>query len=89
MKVFRLAAIDGDDPSWKYSVEKTHVWACALTGADARDLVAARTGFFRLAEPGAISPWKNESVTSCVEESTMTYPGPGEVIREDGSKVSD
>jgi hypothetical protein len=89
MKVFRLAPIDGDDASWKYSVEKAHVWACASNAADARDLVAAKTGFSKLAEPGAVSPWKNERVTSCVEEPTMTYPGPGVVIREDGSRVSD
>ena len=89
MKVFRLSPIDGNDPSWKYSVEKAHVWACALTPADARDLVAARTGFFKLAEPGAVSPWKNERATSCVEEPSMTYPDPGEVIREDGSRVAD
>ncbi len=59
------------------------------TPADARDLVAARTGFFKLAEPGAVSPWKDERVTSCVEEPTMSYPSPGEVIREDGSRVAD
>jgi hypothetical protein len=89
MKVYRLSPIDGDDPSWKYSVEKAHVWATAQNPADARDLVAARTGFYKLAEPGAVSPWKNERVTSCVEEPTMTYPSPGEVIREDGSPVVD
>lgn len=89
MKVFRLSPIEVADPSWKYSVEKSHVWACALTPADARDLVAARTGFFKLEEPGAVSPWMNERVTSCVEEPTMSYPSPGDVIREDGSKVAD
>jgi hypothetical protein len=89
MTVYRLAPIDGDHSSWKYSVEKAHVWACAQTPADARDLVAAKTGFFRLAEPGAVSPWKDERVTSCVEEPTMTYPSPGDVIREDGSRVAD
>lgn len=89
MKVFRLSPIDVDHSSWKYSVEQSQVWACALTPADARDLVAARTGFFKLAEPGAVSPWKDERVTSCVEEPTMSYPSPGQVIREDGSKVVD
>ncbi len=89
MKVFRLEPIDGDDPSWKYSVEQSHVWTCALTPADARELVAARTGFFKLEEPGAVSPWMNERVTACVAEPTMTFPSPGEVIREDGSPVVD
>ena len=89
MKVYRLAPLLPDDPSWKYSVEKAHVWACALTPADARDLVAVKTGFARLAEPDAVSPWKDERVTSCVEEPTMSYPSPGHVIREDGSAVSD
>lgn len=87
MKVYRLTPKDADDFSWKYSVEKSHVWAGALSPADARDLVAAKTGFFKLAEPGAVSPWKDERITNCVEEPTMNYPGPGEVIREDGSRV--
>jgi len=88
MKVYRLSPLNADDPSWKYSVEKSHVWACALTPSAARELVAARTGFFKLAEPGAVSPWRNEQVTNCVEEPTMSYPDAGEVIREDGSRVS-
>jgi hypothetical protein len=87
MTVFRLSPLDADDPSWKYSVEKSHVWAGALTPAAARDLVAAKTGFFKLMEQGAVSPWKDERVTSCVEEPTMNYPDAGEVIREDGSRV--
>lgn len=88
MKVFRLSPLVADDPSWKYSVEKSHVWACALTPADARELVASRTGFFKLAEPGAVSPWRDARVVSCVEEPTMNYPDAGEVIREDGSRVA-
>jgi hypothetical protein len=87
MNVYRLSPEVSDDASWKYSVEKGRVWACALTPGDARDLVAAKTGFFKLAEPGAVSPWKNERVTSCVAEPTMSYPDPGQVVREDGSRV--
>lgn len=89
MKVYRLSPVVADDPSWKFSVEKSPLWACALTPADARQLVAAKTGFFRLAEPDAVSPWRDERVTACAEEPTMNYPGPGEVIREDGSRVAD
>lgn len=89
MPIFRLASLAADDPSWKYSVERTHVWAHALTADDARDLVAAKTGFFRLAEPGAVSPWKDPRITSIAEDPTMSFPGPGEVIREDGSRVAD
>ena len=33
-------------------------------------------------------PWQDEKVTSCVLDPTMNYPDPGEVIREDGSKVA-
>jgi hypothetical protein len=87
MTVYRLSPIAPDDPSWKYSVEKAHVWAGAATPEDARELVAVKTGFLKLAGQGAISPWKNEGVTSCNEEPTMNYPDPGEVIREDGSRV--
>lgn len=89
MKVYRLAPIATDDSSWKYSVEKEHVWAGAATPAEARALVVAKSGFSKLVEPGAVSPWIDERVTSCVEEPTMTYPGAGQVIREDGSHVSD
>jgi len=89
MKVYRLSPLLPDDPSWAFSVEKSPVWACALSPTDARDLVAAKTGFFRLAKPGAVSPWKDERVTACAEDPTMSYPDPGEVIREDGSRVAD
>jgi hypothetical protein len=89
MPVYRLAAVIADDPSWKYSIEKAHVWAGALSPADAREIVAVKTGFYRLAEPGAVSPWKNARVTSCTEEPTMDYPAQGDVIREDGSAVKD
>ncbi|WP_294533224.1 hypothetical protein [uncultured Rhodoblastus sp.] len=89
MKVYRLSPIATDDPSWNYSVEKEHVWAGAATAAEARELVAAKSGFSRLAKPGAVSPWNDERVTSCVEEPTLSHPGVGQVIREDGSKVAD
>ena len=89
MKVYRLSPIATDDASWKYSVEKEHVWASAATPAEARELVAAKSGFSTLAEPGAVSPWNDERVTSCVEEPTLTYPGAGQVIREDGSHGAD
>lgn len=89
MKVFRLTPIKVDDPSWKYSVEKSHVWACAPTEVDARNLVASKTGFFKLVEPGTVSPWQDGRVTQCTEEPTMKYPDAGDVIREDGSLVVD
>lgn len=89
MPVFRLAPIARDDASWAFSVEKTHVWAGALTPEQARALVAAKTGFYRLSSPGAVSPWQEPTVTSCEEDSTMSFPARGEVIREDGSRVAD
>jgi hypothetical protein len=88
MKVFRLWPVLTDDPLWKYSVEKTHLWAGALTPGDARDLVAVKSGFYKLADAGAASPWKDARVTGCAEEPTMDYPSAGEVIREDGSTVN-
>lgn len=87
MQVYRLSPLRPDDEAWKFSLEKGQVWACALTPSDARDLVAAKSGYFKLAEPGAGSPWKDATITSCVEEPTLKYPGPGQVIREDGSPV--
>lgn len=89
MKVYRFSPLATDDPSWKFSVENNHVWPGALSLADARELVADKTGFAKLAEPSAVSPWKDERVASCTEEPTMNCPGPGEVIRENGSRVAD
>jgi hypothetical protein len=68
MKVYRLSPLATDDACWKYSVEKEHVWAGAPTAVEARELVAAKSGFSKLAEPGAVSPWNDERVTSCVED---------------------
>jgi hypothetical protein len=87
MNVYRLDPIDAASASWKYSEEKDTVWTSAATPKEARDQAAAHTGFAAASEPGAVSPWQDEKVTSCIEEPTMSYPDPGEVIREDGSKV--
>lgn len=87
MHVYRLDPIDPDHPSWRYSEEKDTVWTTAPTPEAARAQVAARSGFAALSEHGSVSPWQDESVTSCVLEPSMSYPSPGEVIREDGSNV--
>ncbi len=87
MPVYRLDPIDADNAAWTYSREKDTVWTAAGSPKFAREQVAARSGFAALAIPGAISPWLDEKVTSCVEEPTQTFPDFGEVIREDGSQV--
>lgn len=89
MPIYRLAPLKRDDESWAFSVEKTHVWVGALTPEQARALAAAKTGFYRLATPGMVSPWLDAAVTSCEEDASMSYPAQGEVIREDGSRVAD
>lgn len=87
MNVYRLNPIDTSDPSWQYSKEKDTVWTCAPTPEAARELVASKTGFADFAALGVTSPWRDEKVTSCVAEPTMSYPQSGEVSREDGSRV--
>lgn len=88
MTIYRLDPIDPGHSTWDYSQEKNSVWACAPTGAEARDLVAAKSGFAAIAVPGARSPWQNAAVTSCVSQPTMTHLSLGEVIRQDGSTVA-
>jgi hypothetical protein len=87
MNIYRLDPIAPGHPSWRYSEEKDTVWACAPTAAQARDLVAAKSGFAKHAEAGAISPWQDATATSCVLEPTMSLMRPGSVVREDGSRV--
>lgn len=87
MPVYRLDPIDADSAAWKYSQEKDTLWTAAGSPKFAREQAAARSGFAALAEPGAVSPWLDEKLTSCVEAPNQTYPDFGEVIREDGSKV--
>lgn len=89
MPVYRLDPIDPGHASWRNSVEKDSLWTNAATPSQARDLVAAKTGFDAQALPAAPSPWRDEKVTSCKLEPTMDYPAPGDVIREDGSVVTD
>jgi hypothetical protein len=88
MNVYRLNPIDPGHPSWRFSIEKDPVWTCAPTPKDARALVAVKTGLGADAAAGTSSPWLDETATTCVLEPTMTYPDPGEVIREDGSLVN-
>lgn len=87
MNVYRLNPIDPGHASWQYSVEKNTVWTCAPTPKEARDQVASRTGFAAYEKLGGMSPWQDARITSCALEPTMTYPSPGEVVREDGSVV--
>jgi hypothetical protein len=88
MNIYRLDPIDPGLPSWNYSIEKDTLWSSAPTPKEARDLAASKAGFAADAPVGVISPWLDEKATSCVAEPTMTYPDPGEVIREDGSSVN-
>jgi hypothetical protein len=87
MNIYRLDPIVPDHSSWKYSEEKDCVWACAPSPTEARDLVAANTGFATLGATGAKSPWQDEAVTSCVLQPTMSLMSAGDVMREDGSPV--
>ncbi len=87
MNVYRLDPIKPGHPSWRYSQEKDTVWACAATAKQARDLVAAKSGFARHDAPGVQSPWRDEAVTSCVLEPTMSLMRAESVVREDGSLV--
>jgi hypothetical protein len=87
MNVYRLDPIDPSHPSWRYSEEKDAVWACAPTAQAAREWVAAKSGFARHDAPGAQSPWRDATVTSCVLEPTLSRMSEGSVVREDGSRV--
>jgi hypothetical protein len=87
MNVYRLDPIKPGHPSWRYSQEKDAVWACAPTAQAARDLVTEKSGFAKHREPGASSPWRDATVTSCVLEPTMSAMSDGTVVREDGSRV--
>jgi hypothetical protein len=87
MNVYRLDPIDPGDESWRYSTEKNTVWTCAPTPEEARELASVKSGFASAAPKDVASPWKNDSLVSCTIEPTMSYPDPGQVIREDGSLV--
>ena len=69
MNTYRLDPIDVESASWKYSQEKYTVWTRAASIKDARDQVAACTGFSAASEPGAVSPWQDG-------ESNLLRAGP-------------
>jgi hypothetical protein len=87
MNVYRLDPIEPGHESWRYSKEKDPVWVCAATPEEARELASEKSGFEAVAPKGVPSPWKDESLVACAQETAMTYPDPGQVIREDGSLV--
>jgi hypothetical protein len=89
MNIYRLDPIDAAHPSWQYSREKETLWAGAPAPHDARDLVAAKTGFAINSATERRSPWQNEDVTSCIREPSMTHILAGTVVRADGSHVGD
>ncbi len=88
MNVYRLDPIDPDHPSWRNSTEQEGVWVAGLTPKDARDLVADKTRTDKVGAD-ATSPWRDERVTSCVLEPSVTHILPGSVVRGDGSLVDD
>jgi hypothetical protein len=87
MNVYRLDPVDPGHASWAFSKEKNSVWVGSPTADKARDLAAARSGFDDLATPGAVSPWNNSTVTSCVLDPTLKLLKEGDVVRQDGSEV--
>ena len=87
MNVYRLDPIEPGHPSWRFSDERDTVWACAPTAKQARDLVAAKSGFAKYGAEGDQSPWQDEVITSCVPQPTMSLMSPETVVREDGSLV--
>ena len=87
MNIYRLDPIEPGHLSWRFSEEKDTVWACAPTAKQARDLVAAKSGFAKYGAKGDQSPWQDGAVTSCVLQPTMSLMSPETVIREDGSLV--
>jgi hypothetical protein len=89
MNIYRLDPIDSGHPSWRQSVEKDTVWACAPTPNAARKLVADKTALDVDGGRELASPWENEALTSCVREPTMTLLRAGAVVRADGSNVGD
>jgi hypothetical protein len=89
MNVYHLEPIAMSHSSWRFSDEKNGVWACAATAKDARALVADKTGVEMRAGPVSLSPWQDETVTSCVLEPSMTHLRAGAVVRADGSLVGD
>jgi hypothetical protein len=89
MNIYRLDPIGSGRPSWRQSMEKDTVWACAPTPNAARKLVANKTALDVGGAPEFASPWENEALTSCVREPTMTLLHAGDVVRADGSNVGD
>lgn len=89
MNIYRLDPIDPEHPSWSNSTENETVWACAPNASDARDLVANKTGPGLRGVTGPQSPWRDEAVTSCVWEPSMTHMRAETVVRADGSTVGD
>ena len=87
MNIYRLDPIKPSHPSWRRSVEKDTVWACAATPSAARKLVAGKAALEASTKAEFKSPWENATLTSCVEEPTMTLLNPGDVVRADGSRV--
>ena len=87
VNIYRLAPIDARHSSWRHCEERDTVWACARTPQRARDLVTAKTGFAAPDANEIKSPWQDETVTSCVLDSTMSLMDADTVVRQDGSLV--
>ena len=91
MAVFRLDPIDTKHPSWSRSDAKYAVWAGADTPAQARNLVAAKTIKAIVAgqtrPPISTSPWLDDAITSCVQESDRHAVAAGTVVDADGRTI--
>jgi hypothetical protein len=89
--VYRLDAIDPNDPAWRRSSEKGPLWVCALTSGKARILVAKKTPEFLEPNPrgtfGSFSPWLHEHLATCVLDLSKAPIPDGIVKRADGSVV--
>ena len=88
MAVFRLDPIDTKHLSWSRSDAKYAVWAGAETPAQARNLVAVKTMKATVAGQTrpliSMSPWLDDTVTSCALEADRHAVTAGTVVDVDG-----
>ena len=89
MSVYHLQPIYMNHRSWRSSDGKDGVWACAPAAKDARALVADKTRVEMRDGAASLSPWQDETVTSCVLEPSMTHLHAGVAVMADGSLVGD
>jgi len=89
MRVYCLEPVKlADDHNWAASTHRERCWVLAESEEDARRKVAMATGIATTADhPIPTSPWKDQRLTTCYEDTSPPREIPAGVVHTESGQM--